>query len=109
MRLTGRQRDQKIGVGDQKFRTGHQQATKLSSHRYLTLRGKRAFFLKENIKLPWTVVVKQSDDFTIAVFTWRHISPNTDITGKNMTLRDPARSKALAFNPYFINSDRPTW
>ena len=30
-------------------------------------------FLKENIKLPWRIVVKQSDDFTIAIITRRHI------------------------------------
>lgn len=40
-------------------------------------------FLKENIKLPWRIVVKQSDDFTIAMITRRHIvsaaSRNSDI------------------------------
>ena len=105
MRLTGRQCDQKLGVGDQKLRTGHQQATNLSSHR-LGHSKVKGLFLKENIKLPWTVVVKQSDDFRTAIFTWRHIvlaaSPNTDIAGESMTWRDPARSKASALNPYYI-------
>ena len=30
-------------------------------------------FLKENIKLPWTIVVKQSDNLMITIFTRRHI------------------------------------
>ena len=30
-------------------------------------------FLKENIKLPWTIVVKQSDNLTITILTRRHI------------------------------------
>ena len=30
-------------------------------------------FLKENTKLPWTIVVKQSDNLTITIFTRRHI------------------------------------
>jgi len=46
------------------------------------------------MKLPWTVVVKRSDDFTTAIFTWRHIvsaaSPNEDNAGENLTWRDPA-------------------
>ena len=45
------------------------------------------FFLKESIKLPWRIVVKQSDDFTIAIITRRHIvsaaSRNSDIAGEN--------------------------
>ena len=57
-RLTGRQCDQKLGVGDQNFRTGRQQATNLLSYRYLKFQGKRFFFLKENTKLPWAIVVK---------------------------------------------------
>ena len=72
LRLTGRQCDQKLGVGDQNFRTGRQQATNLLSPRHLKFQGKRAFF-KENLKFSWIIVVKRSDDFTIAIFTWRHI------------------------------------
>jgi len=52
----------------------------------------KGLFLKEHIKLLWTVVVKQSDDFTIAIFTWCHIvtaaSPKTDNAWGNMTWRD---------------------
>ena len=48
LRLTGRQCDQKLGVGDQNFRTGRQQATNLLSPRHLKFQGKRAF-LKENL------------------------------------------------------------
>ena len=81
LRLTGGQCDQKLSVGDKKFRTGCQQATNLLSPPGL--------FLKESIKLPWRIVVKQSDDFTIAIITWRHIvsstSHNSDIAGENVT------------------------
>ena len=91
LRLTGRQRDQKLGVGDQNFRTGRQQATNLLSPRHLKFQGKRAFF-ERKLKLPWIIVVKRSDDFTIAIFTWRHIfsavSPNTDIADENVTWRN---------------------
>ena len=77
LRLTGRQCDQKLGVGDQNFRTGRQEATNLLSPRHLKFQDKRAFF------------VERSDDFTIAIFTWRHIfsavSPNTDIADENVT------------------------
>lgn len=49
-----------------------------------------------NIKLPCTIVVKQSINFTIAVFTQHHIvlaaSPNTDIVGENMTLQKRDKS-----------------
>ena len=86
LRLTGRQCNQKLGVGDQNFKTGRQQATNLLSPRHWKFQGKKGF-LKENIKLPWTIVVKRSDDSTIAIFTRRHIvsaaSPNTDIAGEN--------------------------
>ena len=68
LRLTGRQCDQKLGVGDQNFRTGRQQATNLLSPWHLKFQGKRAFF-ERKLKLPWIIVVKQSDDFTIAIFT----------------------------------------
>ena len=44
LRLTGRQCDQKLGVGDENFRTGCQQATNFLSPRHLKFRGKRAFF-----------------------------------------------------------------
>lgn len=41
------------------------------------------------MKLLWTIVVKRSEDFAIAIFTQRHIvsvaSPNTDIAGENET------------------------
>ena len=88
LRLTGRQCDQKLSVGDQKFRTGRQQATNLLSPRHLEFQGKWAF-LKENIKLPWRIVVKQSDDFAIAIITRRHIvsaaSRYSDIAGENVT------------------------
>ena len=43
LRLTGRQCDQKLSVGDQKFRTGRQQATNLFSPRHLKFQGKWAF------------------------------------------------------------------
>ena len=82
LRLTGHQCDQILSVGDQNFKTGRQQATNLLSPQHLKFQGKRAF-LKENIKLPLTIVVKRSDNFTIATFTQHHIvsaaSPNTDV------------------------------
>ena len=97
LRLTGRQCDQKFGVNDQNFRTGRQQATNLLSHRHLKFQVKGLFFFKENKKLQWTIVSKRSDDFTIAIFTWRHIvsvaSPNTDIAGENVTCRDRKRRR----------------
>ena len=47
--------------------------------------------------LQWTVVAKQINDFTIAIFTWCHIvsvaSPNTDIAGKNVTCQDRKRRR----------------
>ena len=91
LRLTGRRCDQKLSVGDQNFKTGRRQATNLLSPRHLKFQGKRAF-IKENIELPWTIVVKRSDDSTITTFTRRHIvsaaSPNTDIAGENVTWRN---------------------
>ena len=48
LRLTGRQCDQKLSVGDQKFRTGRQQATNLLSPRHLEFQGKWAFFKRKN-------------------------------------------------------------
>ena len=51
LRLTDRQCDQKLGVGDQNFRTGRQQATNLLSYRYLKFQGKR-FFFKRKHKAP---------------------------------------------------------
>ena len=48
MRLTGRQCDQKLSVGDQKFRTGRQQATNLFSPRHLKFQGKWAFFKRKH-------------------------------------------------------------
>ena len=90
LRLTGRQCDQKLGVGDQNFRTGRHQATNLLSPQHLKFQGKRVFF-ERKLKLPWIIVVKRSVDFTIAIFTWRHIvsavSPNTDIADENVTWR----------------------
>ena len=98
LRLTGRQCDQKLSVGDQKFRTGRQQATNLFSPRHLEFQGKWAF-LKENIKLPWRIVVKRSDDFTITINTRRHIvsaaSRNSDIASENVTWR---KSRILYLN-----------
>ena len=42
--------------------------------------------------LLWTTVVKRSDNFAIAIFTWRNIvsmaSPTTDIAGENVMCRD---------------------
>ena len=44
------------------------------------------------MKVPWAIVVKQSGDFTITIFTWCQTvsaaSPNTDIVGENVTWRD---------------------
>ena len=51
LRLTGRQCDQKLGVGDQNFRTGCQQVTNLLSPWHLKFQGKRAFF-KRKLKAP---------------------------------------------------------
>ena len=51
LRLTGRQCDQKLGVGDQNFRTGRQQATNLLSPQHLKFQRKRAFF-KRKLKAP---------------------------------------------------------
>ena len=51
LRLTGRQCDQKLGVGDQNFRTGRQQATNLLSPLHLKFQVKRAFF-KRKLKAP---------------------------------------------------------
>ena len=48
LRLTGRQCDQKLSVGDQKFRTGRQQATNLFSPRHLRFQGKWAFFRRKH-------------------------------------------------------------
>ena len=88
LRLTGGQCDQKLSVGDQKFRTGRQQATNLLSPRHLNSKV-NGLFLEESIKLPWRIVVKQSDDFMIAIITRHHVvsaaSRNSDIAGKNVT------------------------
>ena len=43
LRLTGRQCDQNLGVGDWNFRTGRHQATNLPFHKHLKFQGKRAF------------------------------------------------------------------
>ena len=100
LRLTGRQCDQKLGVGNQKFRTGRQQATNLSSHQHLTFQGKRAFSKRKH-KAPVDSCSK-----TRRRFYDRHT--DADIAGENMTWRDLARSKTWALlNPYFVNSDRP--
>ena len=48
LRLTGRQCDQKLSVGDQKFRTGRQQATNLFSPLHLKFQGKWAFFKRKH-------------------------------------------------------------
>ena len=48
LRLTGGQCDQKLSVGDQKFRTGRQQATNLLSPRHLKFQGKWAFFKRKH-------------------------------------------------------------
>jgi len=62
----------------------------------------KGFFLKENIKLLWTIVVKESHDFTIAIFTLCHIvsaaSSNTDIAGKNVTWRNQDKIKSVRGN-----------
>jgi len=62
----------------------------------------KGFFLKENIKLPWTIVVKESHDFTIAIFTLRHIvsaaSSNRDITGENVTWQKQDEIKSVRGN-----------
>ena len=50
LRLTGRQFDQKLSVGNQNCKTGRQQATNLLSPQHLKFLGKRAFS-NENIKL----------------------------------------------------------
>ena len=39
---------QKLGVGDQNFRTGRQQATNLLSHQHLKFQGKSAFFKRKH-------------------------------------------------------------
>ena len=44
LRLTGGQCDQKLSVGDQKFRPGRQQATNLLSPLHLEFQGKWTFF-----------------------------------------------------------------
>lgn len=45
--------------------------------------------LKRKHKAPVEIVIKQSDDFTIAIFSQCHIvssaSPNTDMVGENVT------------------------
>ena len=48
LRLTCGQCDQKLSVGDQKFRTGRQQATNLLSPRHLKFQGKWAFFKRKH-------------------------------------------------------------
>ena len=48
LRLTGGQCDQKLSVGDQKFRTGRQQATNLLSPWHLEFQGKWAFFKRKH-------------------------------------------------------------
>ena len=49
------------------------------------------FFFKKK-RLLWTTVVKRSDDFAIATFTWRHIvsmaSPTTDIADESVMCQD---------------------
>ena len=45
---------QKSGVGDQNFTTGNSKV--------------KGFYFKENIKLLWTIVVKRSNNFIIAIF-----------------------------------------
>ena len=47
LQLTGRQCDQNLGVGDQNFRTGRQQATNLLSPRHLKFQGKSAFLKRK--------------------------------------------------------------
>ena len=73
------------------FKTGRYQLTNLLSPRHLKFQGKRAF-LKENIELPRTIEVERIDDFTITIFSRRHIvsaaSPNTDIAEENVTWRN---------------------
>ena len=56
---SGHQCDQKLGVGDQNFRTGCQQATNLLSHQHLKFQVQRAF-LKENNKFLWAIVVQSN-------------------------------------------------
>ena len=51
LRLTGRQCDQKLSVGDQSSKTGRQQAIILLSPWHLKFQGKRAF-LKRKQKTP---------------------------------------------------------
>ena len=48
LRLTGGQCDQKLSVGDQKFRTGRKQATNLLSPRHMKFQGKWAFFKRKH-------------------------------------------------------------
>ena len=72
LRLTGFQCDQKLSVGNRNL--------ELVASRQLTFfplciwnSKVNGLFLKENTKLPWTIVVKQSDNLTITIFTRRHI------------------------------------
>ena len=44
LRLTGRQCNQRLSVGDQNFKTGRQLATNILSPRHFKFQGKRAFF-----------------------------------------------------------------
>ena len=69
LRLTGCQCHNmyKCSVDNQNFKTGHQQVTILLFPRHLKLQGKRAL-LKRKHKA-WKIVVKQSNNFTILIFT----------------------------------------
>ena len=58
LRLTDGQCDQKLSVCNQNFKTGRQQPTNLLPPQHSKFKCNRAFSLKENIKLPWTNVVK---------------------------------------------------
>ena len=48
LRLTGRQCDQRLSVGDQNFKTGRQEATNILSLRHLKFQGKKAFFKRKH-------------------------------------------------------------
>ena len=101
LRLTGGQCDQKLSVGDQKFRTGHQQATNLLSPRHLKFQGKWAFFKRKH-KAAVENCSKTKRRFMIAIITRRHIvsaaSHNSDIAGENMTWRKKASAETRTLN-----------
>ena len=76
LQLTGRQRDQKLSVGNQNFKTGRQQATNLLPPQHLKFQDKRTF-LKRKHKAPMDNCSKTKRRFLPGAMA----SPNGNIAG----------------------------